>query len=253
MTIRWLVISLSLLSMKISPGKSVKSAPYRESYCDSETKKCTCCWDCPKHANNAGILGSSLTKLIRQKPRLGSMRSIKSFCGFKEIAPFTNSLQSREQICALVNDIGVRKIFGLPRYQLVIEEMYEMNPANFHQPTSELILGENELMIWCEEKTRWRIGVLMRSTSEECRSYRSIVDTLLHELAHCHHRNHSPKFFAEWNYLRRQYARFHRLYLPSLPSPSLGTSAAAISRPRKIFNAIKLLVGELMGKLDIFF
>ena len=53
----------------------------------------------------------------------------------------------------------------------------------------------------------WRIGILMNKCGFHI-PYHQMVDTLLHELAHCYHENHSNDFYTEWNQLRSLY----RLY-----------------------------------------
>ena len=201
-------------------------------------ENCTCTWGCPKHTT-VGQSGSQL--LLQNRQRIGTMRSIESYVGFWKIVPRDNSLfGSREKMCAIANDVGIRKIFDEPRYQLTIEELVEMTPADDGPAdvcgTIQRINGFNLIKTFIEDgriiKQKFSINLLMRTSSGQNLPYEEIIDTLLHELAHCHHPNHSAEFYAEWNCLRKIYSCYRKTTLPTQTLANSDNSSLPILMPK---------------------
>lgn len=180
---------------------------------------CQCCWGCPKHCSPDRM------KNIRRKKKLND-----NWPGFHVVETFDGKNQrTKEQLCRLANDESIGKIFQRPQYRLVIDKLYELPPIRSpkvtvrgDQYTIEYVSGINAVTTYHTAyygnygsvvqtihppTKRWKIGILLRMGLSSI-PHSKMVDTLLHELAHCHHENDSNAFYAEWNELRRLYQTF---------------------------------------------
>lgn len=174
--------------------------------------KCQGCWQCPKHCKIKKI------GLLKRLQRKGTIQDFYK-PGFHKLKTFDGSNRMKERLCELANDSCISKIFEVPRYQLMISELYEL-PPNLKPPTIEYlsgvgtmisdryIAGLNTISTYGSEKS-WRIGILMQKCGSYV-SYAVMVDTILHELTRCFHENHSIQFYNEWNKLRALYRLYSR-------------------------------------------
>lgn len=132
-----------------------------------------------------------------------------NFPGFQQIKNIDESNQIvKERLCSLANDASISRIFDLPRYQLIIDRLYEL-PIDYGQVTFDQYVAGLNTAYYYGSSRFWTIGILMQKSGYYI-SHEAMVDTLLHEVAYCHHLNHTPEFFAEWDNLRALYQSYER-------------------------------------------
>lgn len=184
------------LSQRSSPSEKEKEV------------QCQCCWSCPKHCKNSK----------NRSIRLRRTKTLQDFNtpGFHRIETTdTKDSKVSERLCQLANDESITQIFEHPRYQLVIDALYELPPITQYSD-GKIVMGVNSVQtmhygtsgsIAQSSSKSWKIGILMKKYGCYI-SHDDMVDTLLHELAHCYHENHSAAFHAEWDKLRGLYQSY---------------------------------------------
>ena len=197
-------------------NQNVRNKIYQGNKENDSLSVCECCWGCVKHGFH--------------NKKQGPLKSIQDFRYARAkggIHKLTRPQDPdiRDRLCILDNDASIAKI--LIQYKLPISELYELNSSvetiftfatidTFGLNTIETFVSDFDI------QKCWKIGILAVDYKGLLVSYEIMVDTLLHEIAHCYHENHSKQFYSKWNELRALYQLYNKKETSSRPWNKLG-------------------------------
>lgn len=140
-----------------------------------------------------------------------SQDAVYKFCKFKVVDRFTtpHPFEAMRLLNRLAVDPAIKRIMRTNEWTVgSLEEMDPQTDMISRRKQSEdgaCVLGYNE-------NAGHKIFLRLRNDAEtEFRSYNSLVNTLLHELAHNVHGPHDEQFWALFAKLKTEYLKFHQV------------------------------------------